>query len=153
MSEFNTDFNLEDDFTPEPLVPQGTYRANVTAVSHNPEKYCILWQLTLSGNDGVCSDGETPVDGQTVFFNNWLPKPGDGIEMTAKGSMTKRQSKINQLKKFADTMDLADQFRTPAAISEFLTSAEGVGIEVLIDIKIREYEGNFSNEVSKMRLA
>lgn len=147
----NDSFDLDEDAIPEPLIPQGNYSGSVVGVTVDGEKHSINWKVTLNGNDGVMSDGETPLDGATVYFRNWLPKPGDENEMTASGRNNKRQSKINQLAKFATQMGV--NMRTPAAIMEACDSGEWVGMDVIVTIGISEYpvgSGSFKNDVSRM---
>lgn len=145
----NMDFNLDTEAKEDPMIPPGTYFANVTKVWYDPERYSITWKLVLDGNEGVMSDGETPVDGATVLNNNWLPKPGDEDTPTANGRGTKRQSKINMLKKFADLMGI--DMSTPTAIQEALANHEWIGIQCQITVGLREYNGQTFNEVKSMR--
>lgn len=144
----NTDFNLDNEFVAEPLLMNATYRGNVTSVKHDAASSAIIWGITLEGNEGfTMSDGESPVDGKQVFFRNYLPKPGDENEK-ANNNMTKRQNKINMLKRFAEGMQI--DMNTPIAISEAISNAEWVGIPVLVTVKTKEYQGQTSNEVGKM---
>lgn len=144
----STEFNLENDFHEDPLVPQGNYYASVTGVSLDTEKCAIVWKLVLQGNGAVMSDGETEVEGSTVFFRNWLPRPGDENEMTSTGRTTKFQSKVNQLAKFAKAMGI--NMNTPSAIQESIENGEWIGLDVLAAITITEYQGTTRNEVSRM---
>ncbi len=150
MAMINTDFNLDNEYKEEPLIPPAVYFGNTTKVWFNGEKSCVSWQITLDGNEGVLSDGETPVDGATVVFNNWLPKPGDEDKINASGRATVRQSKINMLKRFADKMGI--DMDTPQTIMENLTNQEWVGITVQVTIGTREYLGVVSNEVKDMKV-
>lgn len=142
------DFNLDTDVIEEPLVPQGNYIGSVTEVKLDLENYKIQWKIVLNDNAGLMSDGETEVNGATLFFNNWLPKPGDDVEMTSNGRTTKRQSKINQLGKFAEKMKI--KMNTMATIREAIDNGDWVGIDVVVSVKISEYQGNVRNEVSSM---
>jgi hypothetical protein len=144
LDGFSGDFNLEEEYKPDPLIPQGTYHGNVTKVIVDPERSAIVWSITLVDNGGVLSDGETPVDGSSINFSNWLPKPGDESVMTATGRSTKRQSKINQLKKFADKNDL--DMSTPKAIMEHIQNGDWIGMEVDVTVTLREYEGRVFND-------
>lgn len=146
--QFDTDFSVDSEYKADPLVPQGTYLGNVTAVSYDKEKNAIVWKIALAGNDGVMTDGETPIDGAVMIMNNWLPKAGDENEMTANGRNTKRQSKINMLKKFADNMKI--NMNTPATIAEAIQNGDWIGLEVQVKVKVSEYEGNYRNEVQSM---
>jgi len=144
----NTSFNLENDFQEDPLVPQGNYYASVTGVSIDAEKCAIVWKLVLQGNGAVMSDGETEVEGSTLFFRNWLPRPGDENEMTSTGRTTKFQSKVNQLAKFAKGMGI--NMNTPAAIQEAVENGEWIGMDVLAAVTISEYQGNTRNDISRL---
>jgi hypothetical protein len=150
MSEntITTSFNLENDFHEDPLVPQGNYYASVTGVSLDVEKAAIVWRIVLQGNSAVMSDGETEVEGATLFFRNWLPRPGDETEMTATGRTTKFQSKINQLVKFAKGMGI--NMNTPEAIQTAINDAEWIGLDVLATVTINEYQGTTKNDVSRI---
>ena len=150
MSEntISTSFNLENDFHEEPLVPQGNYYASVTGVSLDTEKAAIVWKIVLQGNGAVMSDGETEVEGATLFFRNWLPRPGDETEMTTTGRTTKFQSKVNQLAKFAKGMNI--NMNTPQVIQEAIDDGEWIGLDVLATVTISEYQGTTRNDVSRM---
>ena len=150
MSEntISTSFNLENDFHEDPLVPQGNYYASVTGVSLDTEKAAIVWKIVLQGNGAVMSDGETEVEGATLFFRNWLPRPGDETEMTTTGRTTKFQSKVNQLAKFAKGMGI--NMNTPEAIQNAVDDAEWIGLDVLASVTISEYQGTTRNDVSHM---
>lgn len=150
MSEANLDmnFNLEEEYVADPLIPQGTYTGAVTDVSYDPEKLCIVWQFTLADNGGEMNDGETPIDGAKVYARNWLPKPGDEDVMTPSGKNNKRQAKINMLSDFADKMNI--DMNTPEAIMRGINESEWIGKEVVITLDIREWEGKFSNDVKKV---
>ena len=150
MSEntISTSFNLENDFHEEPLVPQGNYYASVTGVSLDTEKAAIVWKIILQGNGAVMSDGETEVEGVTLFFRNWLPRPGDETEMTATGRTTKFQSKVNQLARFAKGMNI--NMNTPQAIQDAIDNGEWIGLDVLATVTISEYQGTTRNDVSRM---
>lgn len=150
MTEANLDmdFNLEEEYVVDPLIPNGTYHGSVTDVSYDSEKLCIVWQFTLSENGGEMNDGETPIDGAKVYARNWLPKPGDEDVLTPSGKSSKRQAKINMLSDFAKNMNI--DMNTPAEIMTGINDAEWVGIEVSVTLDIREYEGKFSNDVRKV---
>ena len=79
------DFNVDDEFKPEPLIPKGSYHGVVTKISFEPAKSCIAWSVCLHDNGGAMNDGETPIDGAYVYYRNWLPKPGDEDELTKSG--------------------------------------------------------------------
>ncbi len=143
------DFNVDDEYKPDPLIPKGTYHGVVTNVSFNPTQYCIIWDICLHDNGGTMNDGESPIDGAHVWFRNWLPKPGDENVLTKSGKTNKRQSKINMLRDFADELGL--DMSTPQQISQSISEAAWIGIEVDADTDIDEYQGKFRNTVNRMR--
>ena len=157
MSENNEnaamdDFNLDTDVVESPLIPNGNYLGNVTGVSIDHEKCSIVWKIALQGNEGqIMSDGETEVDGNTVFFRNWLPKPGDDKEMTSTGKQTKRQSKLNSLAKFFKAMNL--DVVTMTDIVNRIEEGDWIGLDVTVAISTREWNGSFNNDVNKMTAA
>jgi len=144
------DFNLGEDAKAEPLVPAGNYTGNVTSVKFYPDGPNITFYVTLEGNGGVCSDGETPVDGANVPFKVWLPKAEDKDELTKSGRYTKFQWKVNNMQKVSDALgiDLGDK----DAIRAGIEGAEWVGLEVVAKVVINEYEGNVSNQIDSMSL-
>lgn len=143
------DFDVDGEYKADPLVPNGKYHANVRSVTANPKNYSITWEVVLDGNDGVlASDGETPVDGMLLWFRNWLPKPGDENEYSKNGKSTKRQGKINMLKKFADKMKI--NMGSPQLIAQGITEGEWIGKEVVVDVTISEYQGQTRNEINGM---
>ncbi len=139
------DFNVEDEYKPDPLIPAGTYHGAVTNVSFNAAAFNIAWDICLHDNGGEMNDGETPIDGAHVRSVNWLPKPGDDSELTPSGSMTKRQWKINALADQLKALDLTAV--TAAEIAEAIESAEWIGLEVDVTVAIEEYNGKFSSKV------
>ena len=144
----NEDFSLEDEYKPEPLVPQGNYTGNVVAVTVEPARNAVAWKVCLEGNGGNQSDGETPIDGKHLWFRNWLPKSGDDKEMTSTGTMTKRQSKINMLKRFAEGMKVS--MDSPQVIIDGIESGDWIGMPVIAAVAIDEYQGITRNQISKM---
>jgi len=149
MDILNQDFNLEDEYKPAPLVPQGNYQGNVTNVTVDARGHAILWQITLDGNGGYQSDGETPIDGQVMFYRAWLPKSGDDSEMIKSGGMTKRQWKINALADFSKAMGI--NMSTPAVIKEAIENSDWIGIRVTMAVTFDEYQGVVRNQVNKMK--
>ena len=143
------DFNVEDEYKAEPLIPKGTYHGVATKVTFQPSQFCIVWDFCLHDNGGAMNDGETPIDGAHVFFRNWLPKPGDEAEMTKNGRNNKRQSKINMLKDFENSLGV--DMSTPAKIATALNEATWVGVEADLDVDIDEYMGKFRNNVNKCK--
>lgn len=144
----NSDFDLQDEYKPEPLVPGGNYRGNVIGVVFMLEQNAIVWKVALDNNGGLMSDGETPIDGSHHHYRNWLPKPGDEDEPTKDGRSNKRQSKINMMKRFADGMNI--NMDTPSIIADALTGQDWVGIPVMITLSINEYMGTTRNQIDKM---
>lgn len=142
------DFNLEDEFKPTPLIPGGKYYGNVVKVKELKEDSTIMWEIVLADNGGVCTDGETPVDGRRLFMRNWLPKVGDEGEMTKDGAMNKRQAKINMLSKFAGDMKV--NMNSMQIIRRALEGQEWLGLAVIVDVTVREFEGRFSNDIKRM---
>lgn len=142
------DFDVDSEYKPEPLIPNGVYYGSVTSFSFDSEKNCLVWGIALNGNDGFASDGETLIDGMTVFYRNWLPKSGDENEYSANGKVTKRQSKINMLKRFMNDMKI--DIGTPQKLAEAISNQEFIGKEVKVTVNISEYNGQVRNDVSKM---
>lgn len=142
------EFNLEEEYKAPPLVPGGKYYGAVVKVSYKADDISILWEVALSDNGGMCSDGTTPVDGIRLFNRNMLPKPGDESELTKDGRMNKRQAKVNMLKKFADDMKI--DMNSMAIIKAALQNQEWLGIPVIVDVTITEYEGRFMNNVKRI---
>lgn len=142
------DFDVNDEYKPDPLIPKGRYHGVVNKVSFVPSKYCIVWDVCLHDNGGAMNDGDTPIDGAHVYFRNWLPKPGDETEMTKKGNTTKRQSKINILKDFQTSLNI--DMSTPMKIATALNESQWIGIEVEVDVDVDEYLGRFRNNANKM---
>ena len=146
--EAEDDINFEEEYKPLPLIPQGFYHGAITQVDFDPDVNTIAWCVTLNGNDGVKSDGETPIDGSTSVFTNWLPMSGDENEMTKKGSMTKRQAKINMLHDFVKGMKL--EISTLKELLQKVSYGEYVGRDVTVKISIRKWEGRTFNSIEKM---
>lgn len=144
----DTDFDLEDEYKPEPLVPGGNYRGNVVGVTFEPAQNCIAWKITLADNGGVMSDGETPIDGWSGYYRNWMPKVGDENVMTKDGRQTKRQSKINIQKRFAEEMKI--NMNTPKIIAESIANQDWVGIPAIVSMGMGEWQGRTRNEITRM---
>ena len=144
----NTDFNLDEEYKEYPLIPVGMYQGEVANVSMDLEQMAIIWDLVIHAPDGVMSDGTTPIVGQHVMGKNWLPKPGDEDKMTTSGRTTKRQSKINSLKRFADKMQI--DMTTPVKIATAIQEMEWIGIPVQFKVTIDSFEGNTFNKADRM---
>lgn len=143
-----TDFDVEEEYKPTPLVPKSTYHAFVTEIVDNKEASSIDFICTFQDNGGIMSDEETQIDGSTIKKRVFLPKPGDDQERTKSGKMTKRQAKINMMKDFADGMKI--NMNNLAAINSAIENSEWIGLSVTLKVDIREYQGRFSNDVSAM---
>jgi hypothetical protein len=142
------DFDLESEYKPEPLIPNGKYKGAIKAVKADTKAYCIIWSVVLHDNDVTASDGVTSVDGMEVWARNWMPKPGDENEFSKSGKTTKRQSKINMLTKFAQKMKI--NMGTPQIIAQAISEGEWIGLEVIVDVQVSEYKGEVRNEVNGM---
>jgi hypothetical protein len=147
----DTDFDLEEEYKPEPLIPGGNYRGNVIGVVYEPERSAIAWKIALDGNGGVMSDGETSVDGSHQYFRNFIPKPGDEAEMAKDGRQTKRQTKINMMKRFADGMKI--NMNSPQIIAESIQNQDWIGLPVICAIVLNEYLGVTRNQINTMVIA
>jgi hypothetical protein len=144
-----TDYNLDDEYKPEPLAPTGVYTGLVKKVAYESANNAIRWEVTAAGNFGILMvDGQTPLDGNTFFYRNWLPRPGDENVRTKSGRSTKRQAKINMLKDFQDKMQV--DMNTPQAVQEAIMNGEWMGIPVIMNLDIDEYEGVTRNVIKKM---
>ena len=146
---FDTDFNVEDEFKTPPLIPNGKYEGNVTEVKFDPASSSLVWQVVLiADSDTLMSDNETPVNGSLVFYRNWLPKSGDENIRTKNGKSTKRQAKINMLQEFQKKMRI--NMNTPDAIVDGVGNGEWIGLNVVVLVEVREWEGRLSNQVKDM---
>jgi hypothetical protein len=145
------DFDVAQEFKADPLVPNGKYRATVKSVKADTKACCIVWGVVLNDNDTMMSDGVSPVDGVEMWSRNWLPRPGDENEFSKNGKTTKRQSKINMLKKFAEKMRI--NMNSPQIIAQAITEGEWIGLEVLIDVTMSEWKGEVRNEINNMTAA
>ena len=142
------DFDVEEEFTPLPLIAEGYCNGAVTDVKFNSEDKTIDWSVTLSDNGGFMSDGETPIDGSVHTYRNWLPKPGDEVERTKKGTQTKRQAKINMLHDFAEGMKIT--MSTPRQILESIANADWMGASVQVKMEVRTWENRTFNNIARM---
>jgi hypothetical protein len=145
----NLDFNVEDEYKPEPLIPKGMYHGVATKITFQPSQFSIIWDFCLHDNGGSMNNGDTPIDGAHVFFRNWLPKPGDENELTKTGRNNKRQSKINMLKDFENAMGI--DMSTPQKIAQALNEQTWIGVEADLDVDVDEYMGKFRNVVNKAK--
>jgi len=147
--KFDTDFNVEEEFKEPPLIPAGAYEGYVTNVVFDNEACALVWDVSLrADSDILMSDGETPVDGNVLKYKNWFPKEGDELERTKNGKMTKRQSKINMINDFQKKMKI--NMNTAKNITEAVQNAEWIGIEVVVQVEVREWEKRLSNQIKNM---
>jgi len=146
--QFETDFNLEDEYKPDPLCPQGSYTGHVTNVTFDPVQQAIVWAVVLQGNDGYMSDGDTPIDGARFYYRNWLPRSGDENTMTASGRSNKRQAKINMMNQFAAAMGV--NMGTKGEIVQALSEGLWIGIPVIVKMNNETYEGRTSSRIQNM---
>jgi len=142
------DFDVKDEYKPDPLLLNGSYRANVTKVVFDPKQSAIVWTGVIVDSDRLMSDGESSADGVTIQWRNWLPKPGDELEPTKDGKKTKRQSKINMLEDYQRKLGI--DMSTPQIIAQSLLEQTWLGLQVIVDIVISEWEGRTRNEVKKI---
>lgn len=143
-TSFDTSFDVESEYKPEPLVIGGNYFGNIKDVKLDSEKSRIIFTIVLDGNDEVtCSDGETPVDGIEIDSSVWLPRPNDKNEMNKKGTMSKYQSKINMMKQFMDRTGL--DISSFDAIKGHIDDADWIGIEVVGKVTVEVWEGRQFN--------
>lgn len=143
------DFDVNEEYKPDPLVPKGLYHGVVTDTKLDAAQCCIVWDFCLHDNGGMQNDGATPIDGQHVWFRNWLPKPGDEDIPTKSGKTNKRQSKINMLKDFEETVGI--DMSTPRKIQQALIEKAWLGIEADLEVAVEEYMGRFRNVVNRVK--
>ncbi len=80
------DFNVELEYVPDPLIPDGVYNGLITDLKYDTGFHALQWEVALQNNLGICcDDGSTPVDGERLVFSNWLPVPGDEAALSKKG--------------------------------------------------------------------
>jgi hypothetical protein len=144
----DSDFSFSDEAKDIPLIPNGTYHGNVTSVTHDTEKKCFSWKVTLVNNGGFCTDDETAIDGASLTANWWLPKPGDESEMESSGRITKRQGKINRIQQSLKKMKITQD--SIAELDTAIDNAEFLGMEVLVKLAAKEYNSVISNEIKDM---
>ena len=142
------DFDIENDAVDEPLIPNGPYAGAITSAKFNEEIQLLEIFTTFAGNGGVMNDGETEIDGAVLPLKVWYPKPGDEDLMTASGKQTKKQWKINNIKKVSVALGIN---LNPATLLEEIESGEWIGIEVQAKVEINEYEGNTNNQINSLK--
>jgi len=147
--KFETDFNVGEEYKIAPVVPNGVYEGYITGVHFDASDCALVWDLSLKADDDIfMSDNETPVSGVTMQYKNWFPREGDDQKRTKTGKMTKRQAKINMLADFQKKMRI--NMNTKEAIMEGVQNAEWIGIEVIVTVEVRSYEGRISNQIKEM---
>ena len=144
----DTNFNLEDDYKPQPLIPKGQYYGHVIAFSVSGG--ALVWKVALANNGVYKSDGDTPVDGSHVNYRNWLPKDGDRNEPAASGDGSKFDTKVRMLKEFADGMQV--NLDSPAIINQHITDGDLIGLPVIVGIDVGSWKGRARNEINTMIL-
>lgn len=149
MADVDTDFDLDDDFKPEPLLKNGKYKGNVVGVSLDEGRGSVDWKVVLDENGGFMSDGETEVDGSEHQFSNWLPKQSDKGLKTPTGR-DKWQTKVNMLKRFADGMQI--QMKTYQQIKNACEDQDWVGLPVEVEMKIETYQGQHRSRINAMKI-
>jgi hypothetical protein len=148
--KFDTDFDVEDEFKVPPLIPAGSYEGYVTNVHFDGGDNALVWDVTLrADSDVLMSDNEMPVNGNVMLYKNWFPKAGDEAIRTKTGKMTKRQAKINMIQDFSKKMRI--NMNSPEAIVEAVGNAEWIGLEVLVTVEVREWEGRLSNQIKDIK--
>lgn len=151
----STDFTIEDEAKEDPLAPQGTYNGITKFVEYNKNIHAIVWNVVAVNNPGlVLLDGETPVDGIEFQLNNWLPKPGDEKIRSKNGKSTKRQNKINSLKRFQEDMGI--DMNTPQHVADAMENGDWIGISVVFKLGINTYTGKdgvtrTNNQITSMK--
>lgn len=148
-AHFESDFSLDDEYKPDPLAPQGNYLGHTIQVTWEAASHCLVWTITLDGNGGVMSDGETPIDGQQYQFRNSFPRVVDETEMAKHGRSTKRQAKINMLKQFKDDMQI--EMDSPQEIQKNLAEGNWIGIPVVVAVGLGTYQGRARNQINSMK--
>lgn len=146
--QFESEFNVEEEFKPDPLAPAGTYKGHVVQVSFNGEQQAIVWRVVLSDNGGTMSDGETPIDGSAHYYRNWLPRAGDENIQTPSGRSDKRTAKINMMKRFSEGMQI--NMNTKQEIIQGISEGLWMGIPVFVKLTLDTYQGVTRNQIDQM---
>jgi hypothetical protein len=143
------DFDLKDASKPG-LLPKATYIGDITNMKVDMDSMCILTSVVLRDNgDDILDDQDNPVDGQMVFVRTWLPKKGDENERTKDGSMSKKQSKINQMAQFFNNLKIRN-VNTFAEIKQGCENGDFLLENVRVKINHNTYEGETRNDVKKL---
>ena len=150
--QFDSDFDVDEEYKVAPLIPSGTYEGFISSVSFDPSDQTLNWTVTIhADNDVFMSDNETPVNGCTMVYKNYFPKAGDEDVRTKTGKMTKRQAKINMISDFQKKMGI--DMNTPKKIVDGVSNSEWIGLEVVAVVEVREYQGRLSNQIKEIKAA
>lgn len=142
-------FDLEDEYKPAPLIPDGTYPGAIIGASFNGIK--LTFQVTLNETQTILTDGITSADGVTLPYSVWFPKVGDDQVMIKSGTMSKKQWKINNAKEVGDKLGIS--LNTKTVINESIENGEWVGIPVHAKIAIKDDDYGIKNEITQLSRA
>ena len=140
------DFDLEDEYKPAPLIPDGSFPGAITGATFNGVQLSI--KTCFNETNALMSDGETSVDGATLSYNVWFPKAGDDQVLIKSGTMTKKQWKINNAKEVSQALGISLNTRT--VIKEAIENGDWIGIPIIAKVATKEYQGNISNEITQI---
>jgi len=127
------DFNLQEDVKPTPLIPPSHYLGSITQAKFNDNYTCLTFNVTLNDNGGFMTDGETNIDGATIPYRVWLPKPGDENVYTSSGRQTKWQWKVNQMAKVFNELG-DEEISDISSIEQAINEARYIGRAVKVEI-------------------
>lgn len=145
------DFNVEEDYVPELLLPSGTYFGNVIEVKLDPESAILTFVIALEGNeDRMMSDGESLVDGVHVYYKVWLPKKSDKGELTSNGK-DKYQMKVNGLRKAQK--DLGIEMNTVNEITAAIENSTWIGLSGRVTTKLKKVNDDLYTDVRRFQVA
>jgi len=142
-------FDLEDEYKPAPLIPDGTYPGSIIGASFNGIK--LTFQVTLNETQTILTDGITSADGVTLPYSVWFPKVGDDQVMIKSGTMSKKQWKINNAKEVGDKLGIS--LNTKTVINESIENGEWIGIPVHAKIAIKDDDYGIKNEITQLSRA
>lgn len=143
----DTEFNLDDDYKPEPLIKKGNYKGNVTGVALG-DNASVQFTVVLNDNGGFMSDGETPIDGSEHILSHYLAREADK-ELKTRTGKNKWQTKVNMTKRFAESMQI--NMNTPPEIVQAVEDQEWVGIPVTVAIDNETFEGMTRPRIQSMK--
>ncbi|MFA5408885.1 MAG: hypothetical protein WC343_08975 [Bacilli bacterium] len=144
------DFNVEEDYVPELLLPSGTYFGNVIEVNLDPATAIITFKIALEGNeDRMLSDGQTPADGTHVYYKVWLPKKSDKGELTSNGK-DKYQMKVNGLRKAQK--DLGIDMNTVNEIMNAIENSTWIGLSGRVTTKLKKVNDDLYTDVRRFQV-